>query len=63
MFERFGVPGLALQGPAITGTFPAAVISLGLCARQRSVITWSLASIVLWTTLLVIVTVFGVSLF
>ena len=60
-FERFGVPGLALQGPVLSGIYFAAVLALGLGASRKSVIVWSVVSIALWTTALAILTIAGVT--
>lgn len=62
VFERYGVPGLALQGPMLTGIYLAAIIALGLGAPRRQVLAWSLASVVFWSIVLVVLTVVGVEL-
>lgn len=61
VLERYGVPGLALQGPAVTGIYLAAVLALSLGAGRRSVLLWSLASIALWSIVLVAATVAGIT--
>lgn len=60
-FERVGVPGLALQGPIVSGSYLAAIVALSLGGSRRSVLVWSLISVALWTVALVYATKVGVS--
>lgn len=62
VFDRYGVPGLALQGPVLTGIYLAVVLALSLGASRRGVVAWSLTSLAAWTIGLVAATVAGVSL-
>ncbi|HIW63679.1 MAG TPA: small multi-drug export protein [Candidatus Stackebrandtia excrementipullorum] len=62
-FDRYGVPGLALQGPILSGMYLAALLALSLGADRRRVLFWSLVSIALWSSSLVVATVAGVGLF
>lgn len=62
VFERFGIPGLAPQGPVGTGIYFAALIALGLGGSRRQVLSWCLVSITLWAIALVVATVTGVEL-
>ncbi|MBE2999653.1 hypothetical protein IDM40_13175 [Nocardiopsis sp. HNM0947] len=59
-FERFGVPGLALQGPFLSGMYFAVLFSVLLGAPRRSVALWTVASNALWTVALAVGTVAGV---
>ena len=61
VWNRYGLPGLALAAPVVTGVHLAAVIALGLRASGRDVAVWMTASIALWTVVLVVATVAGVS--
>nr|WP_228047337.1 small multi-drug export protein [Saccharopolyspora sp. HNM0983] len=58
-FDRYGVPGLALQGPVLSGMYFAAILALSLGAPRRTVVVWSLVSNALWTVALVAATVAG----
>lgn len=59
VFDRFGLPGLALQGPIISGIYLAVAIALGLGAARRAVVLWSAISIGLWSVLLSVGSVLG----
>ncbi len=61
-FERYGIAGLALQGPVLSGMYFAAILALMLGASRRSVVFWSLVSNAVWTVALVVATVAGVSI-
>lgn len=60
-FDRYGVPGLALQGPVLSGMYFAAILALSLGAARRSVAIWTLISNAVWTVVLVAATAAGVS--
>lgn len=60
--DRFGVPGLALQGPVITGMYLAVIAALGLGASRTQLLVWSVISITAWTIGLVAATLAGVEL-
>lgn len=59
IFARYGMPGLALQGPVISGIYLAVVIGLSLGATRQVVVLWSTISIALWTVLLALGSVLG----
>ncbi len=46
-WKRYGLPGLALQAPLLTGPLLATVLALSLGAPPRPLLSWMLASIVL----------------
>ena len=62
VWNRYGLPGLALAAPIVTGVHLAAVIALGLRASGRDVALWMTASIALWTVVLVAASVAGLSM-
>ncbi|GAB3042219.1 hypothetical protein GCM10025298_35190 [Natronobiforma cellulositropha] len=62
LWERFGLPGLALSAPVLTGTHIAAVVAMMLGARARSVAVWMTVGIGAWTLFLVVASVTGLSL-
>ena len=57
---RYGVAGLSLLGPLITGVHLAALLALASGASGRRVIAWMGASLTVWTVGLVIASVLGV---
>lgn len=62
LWERYGLPGLAIGGPVLTGVHIAAIVALVAGSSTRAVAGWMTVSIGLWTVVLVVGSVFGVSL-
>ena len=63
LWNRYGVPGVALQAPILTGAPLATLIALGLGAPPRRLLYWMSASLVLWGTVLTGAVVLGFSVF
>ncbi|MCU4752229.1 small multi-drug export protein [Halobacteria archaeon AArc-curdl1] len=61
LWNRYGLPGLALLSPVVTGVHLAAVFALGLGARARDTLFWMTASIGLWTVLITAGSVLGLA--
>ncbi|WIV68671.1 small multi-drug export protein [Natrialbaceae archaeon AArc-T1-2] len=61
IWNAYGLPGLALLGPIVTGVHLAAVLALGLGARGRSTFAWMTVSIAVWTVLITVASVAGAS--
>ncbi|MFC7231408.1 small multi-drug export protein [Saliphagus sp. GCM10025308] len=59
IWNRYGLPGLALLSPVTTGVHLAAVLALSLGARGRDTLAWMTGSIALWTVLITLVSVVG----
>lgn len=62
LFDRYGLPGLALAAPIATGVHLATVIALLLDAPPRAVVAWMTASFAIWTAALVVGSVVGLEL-
>ncbi len=60
LWNRYGLPGLALLAPLVTGVHLATAIALLSGAPRRAVIFWMLASMVLWTVGVTVVTYYGI---
>jgi Ca2+/H+ antiporter, TMEM165/GDT1 family len=60
VWARWGLPGLALTGPAVTGIHLAAVMALALHADRRATTGWMTLSLVLWTVATTLATVAGI---
>ncbi|AGB38838.1 small multi-drug export protein [Natronococcus occultus] len=60
LWNRYGLPGLALVSPVATGVHLAAAIALAVGSRKRSVAVWMTASIALWTILFTAGTYYGI---
>ena len=64
VWKRYGIPGVALQAPLLTGPLLATVLALGLGAPPRPLLMgWMIASIVLWGAALTGAAALGLSVF
>lgn len=63
VWKRYGILGVALQAPLLTGPLLATVLALGLGAPPRPLLVWMIASIVLWGAALTGTAALGLSLF
>ena len=63
VWKRYGIPGVALQAPLLTGPLLATVLALGLGAPPRPLLSWMLASVVLWGAVLTGAAALGISVF
>ncbi|GIP31237.1 small multi-drug export protein [Paenibacillus sp. J2TS4] len=59
IWDRFGMPGLALLAPAIVGTDIATILALSFGSPKKSVLIWMTISLAIWTVLLAYGTVYG----
>ncbi len=62
IFDRYGLPGLALLGPLLTGIYLALLVALALKCSLRSTAIWMTVSLALWATCLGIASFYGLSL-
>jgi hypothetical protein len=63
VWKRYGIPGLALQAPLLTGPLLAALLALSLGAPPRPLLLWMLASVVFWGVVLTGGVALGFSIF
>ena len=63
VWERYGIPGVALQAPLLTGPLLATLLALALGAPARPLLMWMLASVVLWGAVLAGAAALGFSMF
>ena len=63
VWKRYGIPGLALQAPLLTGPILATLLALTLGAPPRPLLLWMLASVVLWGAVLTGGVALGFSIF
>lgn len=61
LMARYGVPGLALCGPILTGVHLAAVIAVGLGARRAPLVGWMSVSLAAWTLVVTVLSVVGIA--
>ncbi|MET3574275.1 small multi-drug export protein [Bhargavaea ullalensis] len=62
LFQKYGVPGLALLGPLIVGSHLAAFLAVTLGGTKRAAFLWVAASIVFWAILTTLLVHFGLDL-
>ncbi|ELY50890.1 small multi-drug export protein [Natronolimnohabitans innermongolicus] len=60
IWNRYGLPGLALVSPVATGVHLAAALALAIGSEKRSVAVWMTGAIALWTVLLTAGVYYGV---
>ncbi len=63
VWKRYGIPGVALQAPLLTGPLLATLLALALGAPPRPLLLWMLASVVLWGAVLTGAAALGFSIF
>ncbi|MDP8974044.1 MAG: small multi-drug export protein [Actinomycetota bacterium] len=63
LWDRYGVVGVALQAPILTGAPLATLIALGLGAPPKRLLFWMSVSVVLWGVVITGAAVLGFSLF
>ncbi|AGA31821.1 Small multidrug efflux protein - like protein [Thioalkalivibrio nitratireducens DSM 14787] len=59
IWERYGLPGIALAGPVVTGIHLAAVMALALQADRQRTAIWMTLSLALWSVATTVVTLMG----
>lgn len=62
IWERYGIPGLALLAPILVGTDIAAVLALTFGSNRTHVISWMTISLAVWTVIFVVASMYGFSL-
>lgn len=63
VWNRYGLPGLAMLGPILIGTHIAAFIGMTLGATKRNTTIWLTISIAAWTLAFGILTALGFDFF
>lgn len=59
VWEKYGIPGLALLAPTIVGTDIAAILALSFGSNRTWVMLWMTVSLAVWTVLLTVGSVYG----
>ncbi len=60
VFDKYGVAGLALAGPGITGIHLATIFAMAFNAKKRKVVWWMNVSLALWTLGMTAVSFYGI---
>ncbi|MGK7377960.1 small multi-drug export protein [Planococcus sp. 1R117A] len=63
IWNKYGLPGLALLGPILIGTHIAAFIGMTLGATKKNTTLWLTISIAVWTLFFGLATAFGFDFF
>jgi Ca2+/H+ antiporter, TMEM165/GDT1 family len=63
LFDRFGLPGLALLGPLVSGIHVAALAAIGGGAPRRATLVWLSAGVAVWSIAAALLTLLGLDLF
>lgn len=63
IWNKYGMPGVALLGPIVIGTHIAAFLGLLLGAKKANVTTWMIVSVGLWTLIFGVLTAMGFDFF
>ncbi|PIC71298.1 DNA-binding protein [Sporosarcina sp. P16b] len=63
IWQRYGVPGLALLGPILIGSHLAAFLALALGSSKSKTASWLLISLAIWSIVFGALTVLGVDAF
>lgn len=63
LFDRYGLPGLALLGPLVTGIHLAALVAVGAGAPRRPTILWLSGGVAIWSLAIGIATLIGIDAF
>lgn len=63
IWSRYGIVGVALQAPMVTGAPLGTILALALGAPPRPLLRWMILSVVLWGAVLTRAAVFGFSMF
>ena len=62
LWEKFGIPGLALLAPVVVGTDLAVLFALLFGSSRKYVVLWMTVSLVAWTIALAVSTYYGLDL-
>ena len=58
--ERYGLPGVALLGPLLTGIHVAAIAALAGGADKRATLVWASVGVAVWSAITGVATVVGI---
>lgn len=61
VWNRYGLPGLSLAAPVLTGVHLAALLAIAAGSNLRDIAGWMTVGIAIWTAALVVATVWGIS--
>ncbi|MFC0273326.1 small multi-drug export protein [Metabacillus herbersteinensis] len=62
IWEKYGLPGLAILGPLLIGSHIAAFMAMSFGSKRSWVTGWMTASLILWSVVAVVATSLGLEL-
>ncbi|SDH67126.1 Uncharacterized membrane protein [Alteribacillus persepolensis] len=63
IFDKYGLPGLAIIGPFFVGSHISAFMGMSFGSERKSVTSWMVISLVFWTLITAAAASYGVSYF
>ncbi|WP_404354812.1 small multi-drug export protein [Cytobacillus firmus] len=63
LFDRYGLPGLAIIGPFFVGSHISAFMAMSFGSTRKRVTGWMLASLFLWTVIISVAASYGITYF
>lgn len=60
IMQKYGLPGLALLGPIITGIHLAVIIAIIMKANAKAILFWMNLSLIIWTVIVTVLSVLGI---
>lgn len=60
IWNKYGLPGLMVLGPILTGSHIAVLIAFSLGAKKQKVLLWSIISLGLWAVLITVLSYYGI---
>ena len=62
LMDRYGLPGLALLGPVVTGAHVAALVAIAAGSERRATLVWLGGGVAAWAVAVGLLTMLGVDL-
>lgn len=63
LWDRYGLPGLAILGPFLVGSHLTAVMGMSFGGTKKKITIWLISSLSLWTIAIAIASHYGIGLF
>jgi len=63
LFEKYGVPGMGIIGTLLLGPNMTMAMGMIIVKKERSLLVWTAAGIIIWTVVLTLIGTYSVELF
>ncbi|KAA9023921.1 small multi-drug export protein [Niallia endozanthoxylica] len=60
VWNKYGLPGLALLGPFLIGSHVSVIVGLALGAKKQTTLLWITISLVLWSIVFTVLSYYGI---